>query len=95
MNHSNVVELDEADFAQRKWVMGVTGGELDSAPVLPVADTQIVGQHVDATIISAVRDVSEQSNVEATFDRLNALHISVSGVVLTCPKSSRYYYNRH
>jgi hypothetical protein len=31
-----VVELDEADFAQRKWVMGVTGGELDSTPVFTI-----------------------------------------------------------
>ena len=31
-----VVELDEADFAQRKWVMGATGGELDSAPVFTI-----------------------------------------------------------
>ena len=29
-----VVELDESDFAKRKWVLGVTGGELESAPVL-------------------------------------------------------------
>ena len=28
-----VVELDESDFAQRKWVMGATGGEMESAPV--------------------------------------------------------------
>jgi len=28
-----VVELDETDFAKRKWVVGVTGGEFDSAPV--------------------------------------------------------------
>ena len=28
-----VVELDETDFAKRKWVFGVTGGEFDSAPV--------------------------------------------------------------
>jgi len=28
-----VVELDESDFAKRKWVFGVTGGEFDSAPV--------------------------------------------------------------
>jgi hypothetical protein len=28
-----IVELDEADFAQRRWVYGVTGGEFESAPV--------------------------------------------------------------
>jgi hypothetical protein len=31
-----VVELDESDFAKRKWVLGVTGGELDSAPVFTI-----------------------------------------------------------
>ena len=27
------VDLDETDFARRKWVLGVTGGEFESAPV--------------------------------------------------------------
>jgi uncharacterized protein YgiM (DUF1202 family) len=31
-----VVELDESDFAQRKWVLGVTGGEIESAPVFTI-----------------------------------------------------------
>jgi len=31
-----VVELDESDFAKRKWLLGVTGGEFDSAPVLTI-----------------------------------------------------------
>jgi uncharacterized protein YgiM (DUF1202 family) len=31
-----VVELDESDFAKRKWVLGVTGGELETAPVLTI-----------------------------------------------------------
>jgi len=31
-----LVELNEADFARRKWVMGVTGGELESAPVFTI-----------------------------------------------------------
>ena len=66
---------------------------VDSAPVLPVADTHIVGRHVDATIISTLRDVSEKTNVEAAYDRLIALQITVMGVVLTCPKDSRNYYN--
>ncbi len=28
-----LIDLDEDDFAQRKWVAGVTGGEFESAPV--------------------------------------------------------------
>jgi hypothetical protein len=31
-----VVELDESDFAKRKWVLGVTGGEFSSAPVFTI-----------------------------------------------------------
>ena len=31
-----VVELDESDFAQRKWVLGVTSGEVESAPVFTI-----------------------------------------------------------
>lgn len=28
-----IVELDQADFTERKWVLGVTGGEFESAPI--------------------------------------------------------------
>jgi hypothetical protein len=31
-----VVELDASDFAERKWVLGVTGGEFESAPVFTI-----------------------------------------------------------
>lgn len=31
-----VVELDQDDFAARRWVIGVTGGEFESAPVFTV-----------------------------------------------------------
>ncbi len=31
-----IVELDQEDFARRNWVMGVTGGEFESAPVFTV-----------------------------------------------------------
>ena len=31
---------------------------VDSAPVLPVADAQLIGQHVDGVVFSVMRDVS-------------------------------------
>jgi hypothetical protein len=31
-----IIELDEDDFSKRRWVLGVTGGEFESAPVFTV-----------------------------------------------------------
>jgi hypothetical protein len=31
-----VIDLDEDDFAKRRWVLGVTGGEFDSTPVFTI-----------------------------------------------------------
>src|SRR5204862_3133336 len=46
---------------------------VDSSPVLPVADTLLLGQHVDGVVFSVLRDVSRIPAVHAAQQRLQAL----------------------
>lgn len=56
---------------------------IDSAPVLPVADSLQVAQHVDAVVISVYQGVSRMPAVFAGFERLEALGVRILGVVVT------------
>lgn len=56
---------------------------LDSAPVLPVADSLLISQHVDAVLISVFHEVSRIPTVYAGFQRLAALGVRVLGAVVT------------
>lgn len=55
---------------------------IDSSPVLPVADSLSLGQHVDGVIFSILRDVSRVPAVQAAYQRLTALGIRVLGNVV-------------
>ncbi|QDT46413.1 polysaccharide biosynthesis tyrosine autokinase [Symmachiella dynata] len=55
---------------------------VDSSPVLPVTDSLMVAQHVDAVILSIRRDVSRRPKVAATRDRLAMLGVPVLGAVV-------------
>jgi capsular exopolysaccharide synthesis family protein len=55
---------------------------VDSAPVLPVADSLLVGQHVDAVILTVLREVSQMPKVHAAHQRLANLRIRVLGAVV-------------
>ena len=55
---------------------------VDSSPILPVADTRIVSQHVDAVVLSVFRDVSQAPKVQAACEILEAFGVrSVEAVV--------------
>jgi polysaccharide biosynthesis transport protein len=56
---------------------------VDSAPVLPVADTLLLCQHVDATLFSVLRDVSQLPKVEAAYQRIAALGVPNLGAVVS------------
>ena len=72
---------------------------VDSAPVLPVADTQVIGQHVDGVILSVRRDVSRLHALHEAYERLAMLKIRILGAVLhgTSGRSygSSYSYSYH
>jgi polysaccharide biosynthesis transport protein len=61
---------------------------VDSAPVLPVADSLLLGQHVDAVIFSILRDVSRMPTVHAAQQRLNNLGIRTLGAVVIGDRDS-------
>jgi succinoglycan biosynthesis transport protein ExoP len=55
---------------------------IDSHPVLPATDSLLIGQHVDAVLLSVMREVSRAPKVYAACQRLNALGIRVLGAVV-------------
>ena len=55
---------------------------VDSAPILPVVDSLLVGQHVDAVIFSILRDVSRIPSVQDARDRLASLGVRILGAVV-------------
>jgi capsular exopolysaccharide synthesis family protein len=64
---------------------------LDSAPVLPVADTLLLTQHVDAALFSILRDVSQLPKIQAAHERIAALGVPILGAVLAGTHSDSYY----
>lgn len=63
---------------------------VDSAPVLPVADTLLLGQQVDAVLFSILRDVSRVHHVHAAYDRLSRLGVRMLGAVINGENPSTY-----
>lgn len=56
---------------------------LDTAPVLPVADTRVLAQKADLVVMLARWRKTPEPAIEAAFRLLNTTGVSVSGVVLT------------
>lgn len=63
---------------------------IDTAPLLPVADSLLIGQHVDAAVISVYREISRIPAVHAGCARLQAMGVRVLGVVLTGIPAERF-----
>jgi capsular exopolysaccharide synthesis family protein len=55
---------------------------IDSCPVLPVADSLLLGQHVDGVIFALLREVSRLPQVYAGYQRLASLGIRMLGIVV-------------
>jgi capsular exopolysaccharide synthesis family protein len=55
---------------------------LDSAPVLPVADSLLLAQYVDGVIFSILRDESRLPRVHAAQQRLAGLGVRILGAVI-------------
>ena len=56
---------------------------VDSCPVLPVSDSLLVGQHVDAVIFSLLREISRLPRVYAAYQRLAMLGVRILGASST------------
>jgi polysaccharide biosynthesis transport protein len=68
---------------------------VDSCPILPVADTLLVAQHVDGVVFSILQDVSQLPKVQDASDRLVQLNIPLLGAVVNgiTPDVQAYGYN--
>jgi capsular exopolysaccharide synthesis family protein len=64
---------------------------LDIGPVLQVADPLLIGQHVDAAILSAQCDISKMPNVYDACERLKSVGVVVLGAVVngSCKRTPR------
>lgn len=63
---------------------------VDSCPVLPVADSLLVGQHVDAVIFSLLRGTSRLPRVYAAYQRLAMLGVRILGAVVNGVQQENY-----
>jgi Mrp family chromosome partitioning ATPase len=64
---------------------------VDSHPVLAANDSLLIGKHVDAVILSVLREVSETPKVYAAAQRLNGLGIRVLGAVVNATDPEDLY----
>jgi succinoglycan biosynthesis transport protein ExoP len=65
---------------------------IDSAPVLPVVDTMLVSQQVDAVLFSVMRDVSRVPLVQAAHERLATLGVKMLGAVVSAAERRDYMH---
>jgi succinoglycan biosynthesis transport protein ExoP len=63
---------------------------IDSSPVLPVADTLLIGQHVDGVVFSILRDQSRLPRVYAAYQRLAMLGVRMLGAVVHGARGDSY-----
>lgn len=68
---------------------------VDSCPILPVADTLLVGQHVDGVLMSIMQNVSQLPKVVTASEKLVQLNIPLLGAIVsgTKPDAATYGYN--
>jgi polysaccharide biosynthesis transport protein len=64
---------------------------VDSAPVLTIADSLMLGQHVDAVILSVIRDVSQAPKVYDACERLRAVGMRILGAVVNGERTAATY----
>jgi capsular exopolysaccharide synthesis family protein len=68
---------------------------VDSAPVLPVADSLLMAQAVDGVLLSLMRDVSRMGPVYAAHLRLAALNVRMLGAVLAGTRPLELYEHKY
>jgi tyrosine-protein kinase Etk/Wzc len=65
---------------------------IDTAPILPAAESLTVTTVADATLLCAMRDVSRSDHVRRTQRRLEAAGANILGTVFSGVPSSVYAY---
>lgn len=64
---------------------------VDGSPILPVVDTRLIAQHVDAVVLSVIRDVSCTPQVRAACQLLEMFSVPILGVVVTGSRTDGYH----
>lgn len=64
---------------------------VDGSPILPVADTRFISQHVDGVVLSVLRDISRIPKVSAACELLAAFNVRTLGAVVTGAAQEEYY----
>jgi capsular exopolysaccharide synthesis family protein len=68
---------------------------IDTSPILAVADSLLLGQHVDGVLFAILRDVSRLDKVYAAYQKLTMLGIKVLGVVVNGASADVYGTGYH
>jgi capsular exopolysaccharide synthesis family protein len=70
---------------------------VDSCPILPVADSLLLGQYVDAAVFAVRPRVSRSATICAAYERLRAVQIRVLGSVVNGVPMHQYgaYYHQY
>jgi Mrp family chromosome partitioning ATPase len=55
---------------------------IDTPPLLPVADTLLIGQHVDGAVFAILRDVSRAPAIYAAQQKIAPLNVRTLGAVV-------------
>jgi len=55
---------------------------IDTPPILPVPDTMLIAQNVDAALFAVLRDISRLTTVYTAYERLAMLDIPIMGAVV-------------
>jgi polysaccharide biosynthesis transport protein len=56
---------------------------VDSAPLLPVADSLLLAQHADAAVFSIMKDVSQLPKIQSAYERIRSLGVPILGAVVS------------
>jgi capsular exopolysaccharide synthesis family protein len=64
---------------------------VDGSPILPVVDTRLIAQHVDAVVLSVLRDVSCTPQLRAACQLLELFSVPILGVVVTGSRGDVYH----
>lgn len=65
---------------------------IDSAPILPVADTKIMCRHVDAVLLAIRWNKTLHDAVESAIQELKKVEAPIIGMVVTRTNSRQFYY---
>jgi capsular exopolysaccharide synthesis family protein len=55
---------------------------IDSAPLLPVVDSLLIGQHADGVLLSVLREVSQMPLVHSAVERLESVGVRILGAIV-------------